>query len=244
MGITPKPDRDLKQVIDALTKRVTALEQANPLQGGVVISGGGLTGIDPTTSNEVFFLGLGPFEDGSGRQQMETLLFRDDGSLAFGVADRGTTDGHTHLQNVFIKDRAGNFVIADDTVSGIGLANPHVVAGTLQNTNTSTWPATNASSFTSIADTYVEMQNAAFAWIIQLLADSGTTAQFELLVNGTQIGTTQTVTAGFGSWSVTNQVLPGPPALGSFMHIDLQAKVTAGAGSARARCFFVSGWQS
>jgi hypothetical protein len=91
----------------------------------------------------------------------------------------------------------------------------------------------------------MEIQNPKLAWVTHLQADSGITATFQMLVAGTQVGTTQTVTSGtFSTWTVTNQALPVGAVVGSTVLIELQAKVSAATGSARAQCLQLKGDQS
>jgi hypothetical protein len=197
-----------------------------------------------TAGTTVLYAGQAAIPDGSGRLQEVFELYRDDGSIALALGDFGTVYDHAHQQALQWYDRSGRIVLADDTTSAHGLAAPHLAtSGTLVNTNTSTWPATTSSGFTTIANGEVELHNPKLKWTITLMADSGVTAEFQMLINGTQIGTTQTVTSGFSTWTATNQSLGGLLPGGTYL-VELQAKVTAGSGSARAQCLQITGDQS
>jgi hypothetical protein len=171
--------------------------------------------------------------------QTATYLYRDDGSLAFGVYGSA---GQPEFAAIL--DRAGNVIVSDDTVSGTGLAKPHIESSGLHDTNIATWPATSSGTFTTIADGYLEIQNPRLTWQATLFADVATTAEFCMLVNGTQVGSTQTVAnAAFVSWS-TVENRPVSTDIGDVVLVQLQARITAGAGTAKAQVRRLAGWQS
>lgn len=204
------------------------------------------TGYELVTTGGVMLLYQGTmgFQDGSGRIQQGLLIYRDDGTICLAMADLGTVPNHAHQQALQWYDRSGNTVLSDDTVSGQGIARPHVVASPMVNTNVTTWPATTSTSWTTIANCYHEVQNPKLTWSTQVYASASTTGQFRLLVNNQQIGTTQTVSNNtIANWSDT-QPLPGSPGFGSLALVSMQAIVTAGTGTAGAQTYYLSGTQS
>ena len=219
-------------------------------QGNVILLIGLMPGTDPaqygllarsTSAVPVMYVGSAYIPDGSGRQQTIFELNRDDGSTALVLGDEGTTPGHPHQQALQWYDRSGNNVFSDDTVGGVGLARPHLATGQLANTNVSTWPATTAGTWTTIAAGYVEVQQPRLSWVFQIFAPTSVTGQFRLRVNGTQVGTTQTVANNtFSTWGDT-QSLPAGSAFGSLASVTLEAQVTAGAGTIAAAQYFLSG---
>lgn len=233
MGITPKPDKDIQQVLEALNRRVTNLEQANPLQGGVVISGGGLTAIDPNSGTEVFLEGIIPFNDGSGRKQMALLLRRNDGSLAMSLADLGTVNGHTFAQSFDIWDIAQNIIFADDVGSGQGLARPYIPIGFFTD-NTVPTSTTTSGSFATLQTLVGYKQHPKVAGQILVYADVGTTGTIQLIDQSSNVLFTTNLTSGqFGYVSF------GPVALAGTheqaISLNIQGKVTGGAGKVGAR---------
>lgn len=241
MAITPQPDRDLKQIIEALAKRVTNLEQSNPLQGGAVITGGGLTAIDPNTGHAVFQEVFFPLQDGSGRMQMGLLLHRSDGSLALSLADLGVAPGHTFQQSFNIWDVNGDYVMADDVASGQGLARPYIPLGsfvdnTVPNTTTST-------SFGTVQTLIGVKQHPKVQGQVLVYADSGTTGVVQIIDQSSNVLFTHNVTSGEFDY-----ISFGPVALAGAhlapISLNVQAKVSTGAGKVGARGIGALGVQS
>jgi len=213
--------------------------------GGVVVNNGGAVIVNDTGARSIIWLGALPagFNRADGSAQPGFAFYREDGSLGLFLGDLNPATP-PYKQAVQLLDRAERVVVADDTNSGHGLAAPHIVAYPMQNTNVNTWPGTTSTSWTQIANGFHEVQNPLLQWSIQLQADAGTTGQVQLQVNGSQIGTTQTVSGGFASWSPAVTALPAGIAVGMIPAISLQARVTAGSGSVRAICYWMSGVQS
>lgn len=238
-GGIPADESYLVRRIEALETVVKQFMAARTLEaatigaGGLTIENGGtLTVIDSSTGNIVLLVGQ---------------LIRDDMSVGYGFTSL-RSDGTVVVQSdgdfFGVRDKASRIIVSDDGISGHGLANPHITGNTLQNTNVSTWMATNATTFTTVGTMYMEIQNPRLTWQINLLSDAGVTSQFLLLVNGTQCGTTQTVAPNtFSFWSTTES-LPGGVSVGDVVEIDLQAKVSAATASARASCYRIAGYQS
>ena len=239
--------KTIKGQIRELMSGRRILNAAEIDEGGLQITNGGsLRVIDPASGNVVLFMGNEPIPDGSGRTQMSFWVRRDDGSYAIEVRDGGVTADHAHQQNFAIRDRAGNVVSADDTVSGVGIARPHLAVGPLQDTNVARWPATSATTWTSIATCFIERQHPQLTWGIQLYAPAGVTAQFRLLFNAIQVGTTQTVVgATGGTFTFWTSTAPFPTStFGDVRLLELDAQVTAGTGTASAQSIFLEATQS
>lgn len=233
MGITPKPEKDIQQVLEALARRITNLEQSNPLQGGVVISGGGLTAVDPTTENKTAFLGLGGFNDGSSRKQMETAFYRADGTIAFVIADLGSVPGHTFQQALQLVDHNGNIWAADDIVSGQGIAKPYIPIGFFTD-NTVPTSTTTSTSFATLQTLVGSKQHPRVQGQILVYADSGTTGVIQLVDQASNVLFTHNLTSGEFDY-----VSFGPVALAGTheqaISLNIQGKVSAGAGKVGAR---------
>lgn len=229
-------------VIDELHRRIAALETARPLEsavigkGGISIKdGGSITVLDQTNAAVVFYVGRLGFVSppaGGAVDQMTVSLARADGGAALQLADLNATPGHAFRQALQWFDRSGNTVMADDTAgSGIGLARPHLNVGSLANMDLNTWPKTSAGAWTTISQCFVERQNPQLTWAIYLYAAAATTAQFRFMLNGSQIGTTQTVSNNtFALWNDTRPI-DSSIAYGTAPLLELQAQITAGAGA-------------
>lgn len=236
--------QDLERQLNEL-RAARSLESSSIGAGGLqVVNGGSIAVIDPATNRGVAFFGQTVIPDGSGRTQMVSLFTRDDQTAALQLADVGTAPGHTHQQALQWYARSGRIVIADDTTSGDSLARPHVEVGSLYNTDVSTYPATNATTFTTIAKRYFEVQNPRLTWQVELFAETGVTGQFKMLMNGIQVGTTQTVAAlTFANWS-TIEDRPVSVNVGDVVLVELQAKSSATTGKAKAQVLRFAGWES
>lgn len=243
--------RDIGARIDGLQKQfanlgITIDRVNNRLIFGAgrsaYIAGGHLVVQDPD-GNVVFTAGEGVIPDGSGRTQSTVGLMRDDGTTALMLADTGTIPGHPHRQALQWQDRAGNIVMADDTNGGQGMALPYIPLSPMVNANVNTWPATAATTWTHIADCYIQRQHPRLAWAINIEADTGTTGQVRLVLDGVVIATSPTVTAAFSMW----QGIYAQPAGWTYQQtsvLSLEAQVTAGTGSIRAAVYQVIGVQS
>jgi len=248
----PKSAVDMAAVIGDLQRRLSALETARPLEsavigkGGIRIEdGGSITVLDQTSAATVFYVGRLGFASppaGGAVDQMVTTLARQDGGAALQLADLNTTPGHTFRQALQWFDPAGNVVVADDTLgSGVGLARPHLNLGPLANLDLNTWPKTSAGAWTTISECFVERQNPQLTWAIYLYAAAATTVQFRFMLNGSQIGTTQTVSNNtFSLWNDTKPI-DGSIAFGTAPLLELQAQVTAGAGAGYAQQLLLQG---
>lgn len=247
-NLPPDPRNAMPEKVRALEARLQRLETARTLEsaaigaGGVRIEdGGSLQVIDPTSGHAVAYLGMAIINDET--PQMVVLLSRDDGTLALALADFGS-GVHPHQQALQWWDRAGQTVVADDVVSN-GLARPHLPLTPMQDWNPANWPQTTSTVFTTIALCGFERQNPYLTWSIQLLADSGATGQFRVLLNGTQLGGIQTVVGSSGStqWDFTAALTPDI-GFGDVCTLELQARRSAGSGSVYGFNQYLSGTQS
>lgn len=242
MSITPKSDKDMADVIEKLIKRVTALEQGNALAGGVVIGQGGFTAVDPTTGNPVAEIGLGGFSDGSGRKQMRTQFNRQDGTIAFIIADLGTAPGHPFAQSLQMWDHGSHVWAADDILSGQGIARPYIPIGAFVD-NTVPVSTTTSATFTTLQTLVGYKQHPKVGGQILVYADSGTTGTIQLVDQDANVLFTHTLAS--GEFAYVNY---GPVALAgaheASISLNIQGKVLTGAGKVGARGVAAVGVQS
>lgn len=182
--------------------------------------------------------------DGSGRKQQVFVLGRDDGSLAFALADLGTTPGHSHQQNWALYDRATNILFAEDTDSGVGLARPYLSLGPFMSNSYPT-DTTTSGSFVTL-QTLVGFKQHPKVWV-QILgrSDDGTTTGEIRVIDqdGHVIGPVQTVTAGaYAYYNIGPAVLPGAHELA--ISLNIQARRTAGTGAIGVRGIAAWGQQT
>lgn len=248
---------ELRQRVDGLQKQLTGLGiRIDPASNALIVdTGRGIRVVD-TDGHVVAIIGaLNPVynrTDGSAQPGFE--LYREDGSIAAFLGDFNATTP-PFKQSFQILDRTGHIVIADDTNSGLGLANPNLVFSTMVDSNLTTWPATSATTFTTIAYCWHYTQNPQVQWAIDYTGDTGVGGQFRMMVSpdggaGTaqQIGPTMTqpTNGSFGQWDYYGgyPFTLAPSDVGSYMYFELQARVTAGTGKLHAVCSQFGGGQS
>lgn len=244
----PKDNAYLIRRIEALETRLRELASAQTLgaatvgSGGITITNSGSLKVVDANGVTIGLLGALPaaYNEASGPQPGFQLQ-REDGSTALFLGDLSPLTP-PFKQSFQVMDRARNVIFADDANSGVGLARPHLSVGPLTNTNIATWPATTAGTWTTIASCYFEVQQPRLNWGLDLFAPAGVTGQFRLTINTTQIGSTQTVTNAAALWSDVQPVVG--LAFGAAAFLELQAQVTAGAGTISAQQLFLEGTQS
>jgi hypothetical protein len=238
--------RRIKALEDKLNSFMgaTTLENSSIGAGGLQVNAdGGIIVIDPNTNTGIVYMGTSSNEDSVPQRQMIFEIYRGDATPALIMADLGTAPGHPQLQALQWFDRAGNIVVADDTIGGVGLANPHIPAGQLMDTNSSTWPATTSTSFVAIATMYIEIINPLLTWQINLATSATGSAQFRLMLDSAQVGTTQSLTNALTQWS-DQAALPAGKTVGQTYLLELQARMVSGPGSAQGQSLRISGAQS
>lgn len=116
----------------------------------------------------------------------------------------------------------------------------------MANTDSTYWPATTSTAFTTVAAAFYEVQNPRLTWQVWFLVEAGITAQFRMMVQGVQVSATQTVTtAGTVSLWSTDADRPAGVNPGDVVYVELQAKVSSATGAkAKAQCLRFGGQQS
>ncbi|HJQ00074.1 MAG TPA: hypothetical protein VJ851_00610 [Jatrophihabitans sp.] len=245
------PD-DLARRVADLEKLVQRLQAVNTFNAATidkgtlkVINGGSFQVIDPSTGTVIAYIGQLPFNDGSGRTQGGVVLSRADGSVALELGDFGLIPGHTFQQALQWKSRLGQIVIADDTVSGNGLAIPYIPAGVFEDLTAPTNTTTSA-TFVGMqwADTYQQHPKVTASVLVQV--PSGNQADIRMTVSGQQIGSIITVGSGsFGQFTIPAAAWPaGTYTFGQRTVVQLEARRTVGTGAIGVRGLGLWGVQS
>lgn len=256
-GVNNPPNEYLLQLIGELQKQVRAIGTQQQLAftnavgeiiaalGLLPASGGnyGLAAYAGATGNAVLAVADTDIPDGSGRRQTYVEMARDDGTPALVLADLGTVLNHPHQQALAWFDRAGNTVIADDTVGGTGIARPHLLAVAMANTNVATWPASNSATMTAIAAGVMEYQQPKLQWTVEVYCPASTNATFEIQVNSSTLATFTNSGGASGAFATWNDTKPMPSGLafGTIYSIQLLAQVTAGTGTVSAVPYLIQG---
>jgi hypothetical protein len=213
---------------------------------GVTVEGGGsIRLIDPNTSVVVLeAAGNAPFQDGSGRVQASFTLRRaSDGTVALDLADDGVIPAHPYAQALQFFDRAGHIWLADDA-NGMGMARPYVPAywaslAALTDTTTS-------SSYVGLEWSDIVQQHPQVRAAVICQTPAGTVGSIRLTVGGVQIGSAVTVPS---ATFATMVIGPAPWPDGTWIHesfqtVQLEGKVTSGAGALGVRGLSLWGVQT
>lgn len=220
--------RDLQRQVDEL-KTARSLESSTIGRAGITVSGGGSLRVLDDAGNVIAY--IGGFADGSFGAEIS----RADGSVAF----------EANQDFVALRDQSGAIIVSDDATSGKGLATPYIGGAVWIPTNVALWPATTNGTFTGIANALYMAQNPKLQWSIQHGADAGTAGQVRLIVNGTQVGTTQNVSSSFAFWTQFGVDLPaGIELFSSLVDVSVEAKRTSGTGKIYAAVQWFAGDRS
>lgn len=249
----PKDEAWLVRKVQELEEEVKHLAAAQTLNAATISSGGlqidaegGVTVRDQTTNARVFYIGYTPMLDGSGRQQMVVYGWRgNDGTPAFALGDQGTVPGHTYSAAFTIYDRAGNVVSADDTNTGVGIANPYIPVGVFADITGPTNTTTSA-TFAAMqwADSYQQHPKVTASVLVQ--SSAATTGEVRLTIGGTQIGSTLSIgAAAFGQFTILPALWPsGTFSFGQRTVVQLEARRLTGTGTIGVRGLGLWGVQS
>jgi hypothetical protein len=236
-GYAHNPDglEALARRIRDLERRLDAVQSSTPARNTTISGGAGLTIkdggqfriIDPDGTVIAEFGALpdrAPRSD--GKPQVGWILRRDNGEPAAACL----TNVIGGLQAWQWLDRSGNVLLADDALSGVGLAVPFLpmVWGLARYTD---WPTTTSATFEDIYRCRIIKQHHNIQYALaHTSSTSGTTGEVRVMLDGTQIGTT--ISTGFVISFPTISV--DIDAIGGHLtsHVlTVQARRTAGAGA-------------
>lgn len=222
---------DVLRHIAELEKRIERLERA-PRAVATSVDSGQWSVVDPQTGNTIFAVGNYDIPDGTGRTQMAVAIYRDDTTVAMAMGDWGPVPNHPHLQSIDIRDRLGNIIFADDTLSGKGLARPYSPYPFLPILPTNV-PTTTSATFVDVGWASVTRQHPRFyGQALVYSNDPATTGEVRFMVGASQIGSTITVSGSqFNVQTITPTDWPGGYVYSDKVTLLLQARRTGGTGA-------------
>lgn len=217
----------LERELDELRKAV-GLSSATISRGGLTLTNDAFLSMVDDLGVQILYAG----PDSEGRQVV--MLTREGGAPV--LYTYFTVGGEQYWA---MTDRSHNQIVADDAVSGMGLARPRIPWPTrprkydfLPNSAATSWDAVMDTGFQSKQHPY------AFAQVIHSTTASDTSGQGRLTIDGVQVGAVFNI-----GWSV-NFTNVGPFALpGSHMantNIVLEVQRTAGTGKVGASMIVLS----
>ncbi|HET6816894.1 MAG TPA: hypothetical protein VFH66_06670 [Mycobacteriales bacterium] len=235
---------DLKRQIRELRSAKT-LQAAEIGKGGLTVKGtGGIKMVAPdgTVIFEVFCNSDNP--DPAGNAQPSFRIFRNDGTLALSLEDPLPGQNGYH-QILRVWDRAGHEIFAEDATAGEGIANPWLPFP-LYLARYTDWPKTTSGTFEDIWTGQIAAKNPTLTLGAKYTSDdSATSGEVRFQINGTTVGTTQSVGFGIGTtYLASYQALPSGVHVNDFVTVTLQAHRTAGTGNICCTPFATTGSQS
>lgn len=215
----------LVKEIDRLNRRVDALTTAASNRNASISDGGDLTILD-TSGNQVVKAG----HDSAGARGFSLTSENGVDMLDFGIAT--ATPGRPVLD---LNDSTGALAFGTDpAVNGTGIFWPFMAA-VMGNMTITQWPFNTSASFVTVSQGSSYRFSQGIIVAARIVCDSGATAgQARLLVDGSQVGSTVAVTTSVGDanlFGLTGGIIR------SAAFIEVQTRVTAGAGNCRAQVY-------
>jgi hypothetical protein len=190
---------------------------------------------DPNTGLHATLLYIGQLQDsGGGSLHAGLLCARENGKYYFTASPLG---------GFAVYDSNNNVVVAPDEGSGQGLALPWLPYPTPVSMGTAQWPNTTSTSWASIAQSAVFLQQPKMRWFATVYVPAGTADVQLLLTGGVALSPVHSVGAGFTN---IDEVLT-VPAGHSFLeanYLVVNARVTSGAGPVYVQVFGIQGRQT
>jgi hypothetical protein len=219
--------KDLERQVDEIRKRVGL--------GNATISNGSLKVLHP---NGVAIAQFGKFTI-AGATAYGWILRRPDGSI---VTYTYGTDDLQGLSAWF--DKTGNTIIADDGVSGVGLARPYIPIPFYDDDTVALARTTTSASFVKLGFGKWNKQHpklVALALVRSSAVD--TTGEVRLTAGGNVVGAVQSIA---GNEFAYKDIGPGdaPGTFGIYYDLQIEARRTAGTGTIGVRVMGCHGVQS
>lgn len=242
MGRTVEPPKDVLDYIRLLEKRIANLERSQRIgntsidRGNVTVRGGAIVAKHPN-GTELFHTGSGSDDDlGEGYL---TRIARPNGQTVLEVFSTDTSEG-----KVKIYDRAGYEMLSDDWLTGRGLSSPTIPIN--YSPTTEHLAPTNGTSSVDFYPVWTingRLQHMGIRLMVLVRADAGTAGEMQLREKFFDIVLGETVVISTAQWSyvdITRGML-GDYQIGSTFRLDLEFKVTSGAGGIRSQIVLCHG---
>lgn len=254
----PTPAEQLPPDVATLARKVRALERemselraARRLEsaaigaGGLKITKGGRLATETPDGQRVLDSGAisnASYNHVDGTPQQALFIRREDGSAALSVF---ASAGSGARQFLALWDASGTIIVSDDAISGVGLARPYlpVTLSPAIGTGWDYWPRTTASTMGDLLVGQIYRQQPQLAVVVVAATDTaGTTGQLQLTVNGTAVGSAQTVSTTAGFFTFTADLTTYDHM--SQVAVSVAGRRTAGTGALRAQFYTASTLQS
>lgn len=221
---------DLQRQIDEL-KHLVSLTTT---RGSLILPPGTSLAVQDVDGQILGYIGSFARTRPDGQFEQGVRYNRDDGSAAFTI-QAYQTDAATmadYRQFFALWDGSGQIVVSDDAASRGSLSRPFVPIP-LTETRYPDWPAVTDGAFVGVWDSAYFYKVNARAWVdLRVACDvAGTTGEVMVLVDGVQVGTTQSVGFVIEGKRVGPFVIPGDAY--SQHIIEVRARRTAGTGAVR-----------
>lgn len=262
---SPEVPGGLSDWMRSVDRQLQALQKASPLRnasitggnglsireggslkieggGGLRIRDGGGLILEDQDGTPVTYIGglTGGQLRPDGTPQPAFVQYRDDGTVAISVYD--PVPGDAYQQFVALWDRAGNWVVTDDTASGQGIGRPYLPAPFYRARYTD-WPSSTAAAFETVWRGGFYKQHPKIYMGVRHTSDaSGTTGEVQVLVNGVQVGDIAPVEFLVSSSQFGPAVVPGVHL--ASLDVEIRARRTAGTGAVRCEPSFCYGAES
>ncbi len=218
------------------------LRNASSSEGGLTIKGGFLRLLTSATGGGVSTFYVGPITDSplpDGSPQMGMVMRRNDGTAVLALYDPlPGADGFNQFLGWF--DRAGAVVFSDDTNAGQGHARPWLHGGFSAERFADFRYSVTDSNFVTVARALVTKQQPRLEVGVRASTTAAdTTGEVLVLVNGVQLGATQTE-----QFSISTRFYGPLPVAGDYgagLTVEIQGRRTAGAGALRIEPY---GWRT
>lgn len=232
---------ELEQKVTDAQRSSTARQLTVSGGAGITINDLGALRLVDNDGQTIFYVGpLGETRP-DGEPQPGIAFFRDDGSFAFALYDNDIASGG-YQQFWSFWDRQVNIVMSDDADSGQGLARPYIPGGFYRD-RFADWLGVAGTTFETVYKATIFKQHPKLVVGHRSSMDTGgATGEIRVLVNGSLFGTVQSIGFGLGSALVGPLAVPGGHM--SAVTVEIQARRTAGTGSARVEPYTLYGVQS
>lgn len=179
MPMRKSPDPEVQWRNDMI-RRLRSLETALR-SGRTAIKNGGMRVVDASDTSIVDVgAPLSSWVSDTGEALAGIIVSRPDGTISLSSTTGMTTGVSTGTS---ILDEHSNNVVADDTVSGYGLAKPYIPI-IFNDTDTTRWQGTTSGTFTAIQRSRPFQQHPKLSYDVVLVGESGATGEGQLVFRG------------------------------------------------------------